>query len=311
MTNYIPIFPEAIDNSMRKVLVKCEKAAHYKFELGLEPTNAVKVDLHAGGAYADGMKAMRRAFFIDGKTREQAVEIGVAAIYDSYGNFQTPPKSNKSVGGMAGALVYYEQEFPLDKEKYAPMLLDGRWMIEVGCSFGTGLTHPVTGKEIEYAFNFDCLALDADDGKSVWVVDEKTTSQMGDKWANQWFLDAQMTGYCWAARRLIQDSGLYGQCEVKGAIINGVAIRTHDYSCLRLSVYRQDWELERWWTQVTKDIYRWINRFEHQNHNQVFDHACAHYLNPCEYAPLCSSRNPERLFDGSYVQKFWDPRKVR
>ena len=52
--SYTPLFPHAIDNTMRKQLVKCQKAAHYQFELGLRPLTESRVDLHAGAAYAKG-----------------------------------------------------------------------------------------------------------------------------------------------------------------------------------------------------------------------------------------------------------------
>ncbi len=56
----VQIFPEAVDNSMRKELVKCQTAAKYKYEMGLRADEGTKVDLHAGKAFAAGMEVMRR-----------------------------------------------------------------------------------------------------------------------------------------------------------------------------------------------------------------------------------------------------------
>lgn len=292
-------FPHAIDNTMRKQLVKCQKAVHYQFELGLHPLTESRVDLHAGAAYAKGMETLRRAFWTEGKTQDFAVGAAVAAVYGAYGNFQPPAKSNKTADKMAGAIPFYVSEFPLAVEKLVP------FEIEFGFAFGIGIPHPEDGRELEYCGRFDCIAQHADTG-DFWVVDEKTTSQMGDKWANQWALDSQMTGYCWGANKWLAERG-YGP--VKGAVINGIAIRLHDYSAMRLPVYRQDWEIERWFDQMREDVYEWICKFETGRHKMALDHACAYYLNPCEFAPLCSSRNPERLFDGSYRVEFWNPKE--
>jgi len=46
------------------------------------------------------------------------------------------------------------------------------------------------------------------------IVDHKTTGFLNDQWRQQWSMDGQMTGYCWAA------SQLFGP--VIGAFINGV-----------------------------------------------------------------------------------------
>lgn len=296
------IFPSAIDNSMRKELVKCETAAKYRYELGLQSVEAIKVDLHAGGAFAKGMEAMRIAY-ADGLNDYESLQIGIKALYLAYGSFIAPSKSNKTADRMAGALAFYAQECPLSKEKLKPVVLDDKPAIEVGFNFGIGIEHPVTGAELTYCGRFDMLALD--ESKDAWVVDEKTTSQMGDKWANQWLLDSQMTGYCWGAQRLLQQHNL--PYEVKGAVINGIAIRLRDYEHVRLNTYRQDWEIDRWYKQMLREVIRWSSAHLMQDHWQALDHACAFYNNPCEFAPLCKSRNPERLIEGSYVVRRWNP----
>lgn len=312
MTNqYIPIFPAAIDNSMRKELVKCQTAAKYRYEMGLKPAGeGGRVDLIAGAAYAKGLEIMRKSYY-DWKVPAQAsLEAGIAACYAQYGNFVPPPKSNKTADRMAGALAYYVSQFPLEDERYVPFQLpDGKWTIEMMFSYPMGLTHPVTGEELEYCGNFDALVIDRlSPLHDAWVCDEKTTSQMGEKWVNQWPLDSQMTGYCWGARKLLQEHGM-DPARVKGAIINGIAIRMHDYGVMRLPVYRHDWEIERWYGQMLSDVTRWTDAHIEQNHNMALDHACAFYNNPCDFATLCLSKNPERLYQGSYVVERWNPKE--
>lgn len=307
-----PIFPEVIDNSMRKEFVKCETSAMYKYELGLRTVEEQRVDLHAGKAFAAGMEAMRRAYYRPDdnfKGQYDALQDGIKALYAAYGSFIPPLKSNKTADRMAGALAYYAEQNPLDQEKLTPVRFpDGTLGIEVAFSFDIPRAHPDLlengrSKLLRYCGRFDMLALD--ENNDAWVVDEKTTSQMGDKWANQWMLDSQMTGYCWGAQKLLEQHGYMH--EVKGAIINGIAIRLRDYEHGRFTAYRQQWEIDRWYRQMLADVDRWKSAYLTGQHNQVLDHACAQYNNPCEYAPLCKSANPERLIDGSYVVKFWNP----
>lgn len=302
-----PIFPAAIDNTMRKELVKCQMAAHYRFELGLQGTGEKKVDLVAGKAFAAGIEAARRAFFANGYLPSVSAQIGSDRVFEVYGNFACPTSSNKTAARMAGALLHYLEAYPLEKETVVPYKFpDGKLAIELSAAFPLGLAHPDTREELEYAVNFDMLGKDIKEG-GLWVVDEKTTSQMGDKWMNQWPLDSQMTGYVWAAMRMLERYGI--KEEVKGAIINGIAIRKNDTEAARFKTYREPWMIERWFKQLQTDVIAWEAAYKFQVHNQALDHACAYYLNPCVYAPLCLSRNPEKIMEGGqYVVEFWDPK---
>ena len=300
-----PIFPHAIDNSLRKELVKCETAARYRYIQGVRSNEGSRVDLVAGAAFAAGMEAMRRAYYEEALDPEACVSKGVAALYESYGNFIPPAKSNKTAARMAGALAFYAQQCPLEDEKLIPVQTpDGKRAVEVSFNYEIPILHPNDGAPLTYCGRFDMLALDPYD--MAWVVDEKTTSQMGEKWANQWPLDSQMTGYCWGAKNLLQEWGMDN--EVGGAIINGVAIRLRDYEHARFNAYRQDWEIERWYNQMIEDVERLKKAYQVDDYNMTLDHACAHYMNPCEYAPLCLSRNPERLLlGGGWQEVRWNP----
>lgn len=298
-------FPHAIDNSMRKELVKCQKIAHWKFERGLNSPEP-SIDLHAGGAFAKGCEEARKAYYQLGKTQEASVLIGVQALYAFYGDFKCPTKSNKSADRMAGALAYYLEERNFDFEKLKPFMLNGRLSVEMSFNHPIPITHPGTGKQLTYCGRFDMLA--KDEAGQVWVCDEKTTSQMGEAWIHQWNLDSALTGYCWGSQKLLRDAG--DDSPVVGAIINGVAIRALSnampYEHMRCPVFREDWEVERWYAQMLRDIEGWSIAYVSQDHNQVLDHACALYNNPCQFAKLCKARNPERLFD-TYTVRFWNP----
>jgi hypothetical protein len=298
------LFPEVIDNTMRKELIKCHKAAHYRFEMGLEAPDAAKVDLVAGGAFAAGLEAARKAYYVDGLSAKKAVEKGVAAVSVKYGSFVPDKATSKTVQRMAGALAFYFTEHPLDEEKLKPIKLLNGYAIEMQFNEELPILHPTSNQSLRYAGRFDMLAMDSQG--QAWVVDEKTTSQMGEKWANQWFLDSQITGYCWGARKLLDANG-FQSVEVAGAVINGVAIRKYDYECQRLQQFREDWEIERWYNQMLHDVQQWKRAFMAQDHSMALDHACAYYLSPCQFTPLCKSRNPERLIDGSFVIRRWNP----
>lgn len=296
-------FPDVIDNSMRKELVKCQKIAHWKFERGLNaPGN--NVDLHAGGAFSKAMEVLRTAYYVQRKSQELALSDAISALYTVYGNFQCPEGKFKTADRMAGALTYYLSEHPLADDEYIPLeLSDGKLGIEIVFQHPTKLIHPVTGRVIPYVGRFDMLAEDTHG--YVWIVDEKSTGKMGDAWVHQWDLDSQMTGYCWGAQKLLEQHNI--DKEIKGAIINGVGILKYDYAVQRVHTYRQPWVIDRWYQQMIRDIENWIEVYKEQSHNMVLDHACALYNNPCVYSRLCVAQNPERLIDGNFKVHFWNP----
>lgn len=303
--NVIPIFPELVDNSMRKELVKCQTAAKYRYEMNLRSVKMKRVDLHAGKAFAKGMEVLRRAYYIESATEIEAVAAGVKALYESYGDFACPKDSNKSADRMAGALAFYVERRPLAEDNFQPLKLGDKWGFELPFSFDSAVLHPVTGVPIKYGGRLDFLALNKDDGK-VWFVDEKTGSQLGDKWANQWQMDSQTTGYYKGVRHLLDQAGLT-ELEVGGGYINGIAIKKYDYDHVRVGVHRADWEVERWWIQANSDLARWVHAHVHGSHDMALDHACAYYNNPCDFQLLCKSRNPERVMDGNFEVEVWNP----
>ena len=301
----MPRFPHVVDNSIRKDLVRCQKLAHWKHEMGYQESDQNEHTI-AGGAFAAGLEIARKSFYVMGSTPERAVELGVQMVYDhpAYKNFSAPTGSNKSQDRVAGAIAFYFQEYPLATDKLKPLRLnDGSLAIECSFQFELPLHHPDTGELLVYTGRYDMLA--EDENGDVWVNDEKTTGSLGPKWAAQWELDSQMSGYCFAANKLLEESGDIRR--VKGANIRGVSFLKNGYETVQVSAMRQQWELDRWYVQMLKDFKTWRQAYENQDHNQILDHGCALYNNPCSHSRLCKSRNPERLIDGNYVIRFWNP----
>jgi hypothetical protein len=72
----------------------------------------------------------------------------------------------------------------------------------------------IDGEEVIYYGTLDAI-MHWSNGQ--WVMDHKTTGNMGSDWEEQWSMSAQMIGYVWLARA----NGF----AVRGAFINGLEIR--------------------------------------------------------------------------------------
>ena len=184
--------------------------------------------------------------------------------------------------------------------------------------------HPRTGQPVLYAGRFDLLG-HMRGQTTLFVVDEKTASQLGPTWGNQWVIRAQFTGYVWGARSF--------RHPIAGAVVRGISILKEKYGNAEAIVYRQDWQINSWLENLRRDveqmIIQWRELEEHglegcgttlddtgrivEAHlpnmvpfTQSLDQACSAY-GGCPYLRLCDSPNPESFIPIYYRKHVWDP----
>lgn len=289
-------FPQSIDNSIRSNFVACEAKFHHGFIANLSPSGT-SVHLHAGGAFAHGIEATRRAFYEHGAGADDAVAHGVVELLKYYGDFEAPPESPKSAERMAGALEFYFQRYSL-RDDYVKPWTDGvSTGIEFSFAIPLPIAHPVTGEPILYTGRFDMLG--EHKHGSLFVVDEKTATQLGQSWSKQWEMDAQFTGYCWGAAQ-------YGK-PVAGAIIRGVSILKTKYDSVECPIYRSAWQIERWHGQLLKDVQRMIDIWRTGEFSYQLDKGSCGAYGGCSFSLLCNSPQPERWVGVNFEPRQWHP----
>jgi len=153
-------------------------------------------------------------------------------------------------------------------------------------------------------------------GGTLWIMDHKTTSQMGANFYKEFDPSLQMTGYVWAARELGFD--------VRGVLIDAILVakgllesssRSRLNPLARFDFYKNDAALKEWkdtvlqiqtdigWTEEDARINgpaRWTPNFD----------SCTYY-GECPYRRVCSEEEQvrERLISMDYDVDFWDPRE--
>lgn len=327
-----------VDNTIRSAFVTCPQQANYGYIQDLHPVGE-SVHLVAGGAFAAGLEAMRRAFYEDRCTQEDALAAAQTAAAAAYGDFQPPAKSTKTREAVVEALAYYASVWPLAHDAYRPRLMEWRFRRVI-----PDLVHPDDGGPIYYVGRPDTLG---DLGAVHVVEDDKTATTLGKGWANQWKLDSQFTGYRWAAQTpgpggeppLLNPDGngavlirgvsflapKFDEVEdPMGSIVKtegrGAAKVTKNYSLVytregsfghaQVLVYRPQWQIDRWLRQLQRDVRRMIyaylnNEWDYALHKN----ACAAY-GGCPYTTLCESEHPEQWIPLNYVVRKWDPMAV-
>ncbi len=290
-----PHFPVAIDSTLLGTYRSCP---HKAFRQYIEHWKAAVESVHliAGGAFADGIEAARRAFYEESASSQDAVGLGLRALVTKYGDFECPADSAKSLERTAGALEFYFEQYPLGADGADPLTFpDGRRGIEFSFAQPLPINHPVTGDPLLYTGRSDMIA-EAYGG--IYIYDEKTTSSLGPSWARQWEMRSQFTGYCWAA----QQFGLNPQ----GVCVRGVSILKTKYDTQQVLTYRSPYEINRWLDQTCRDIERMIENWKSGYWDWNLDHACAEY-GGCAFTTVCKSNDPQAWIDTYFVRRVWNP----
>jgi hypothetical protein len=290
-----PPFPRVIDSTIRAEFVECPRKFYWSFLRKLGPLTP-STDLHAGGAYARGHEVIRKSYYVDGLPFPKALEQGILATVEYWGDFEPPAnKQAKNLERVLGALVYYYDQWPVDRDYLKPHQWTGGAGIEFTFSLPMELPHPTTGEPLIYAGRCDMIA---EYNGQIWVYDDKTTTQLGPSWAEKWNLRGQFSGYAFAARQF----GL----PVAGAIIRGVSFLKNSYGHAEAITTRPEWLIDRWWEQLHRDVERAIISWQEGYYDYNFSDACVGYSG-CPFSKLCLVPDPEPWIEGSYGHRDWDP----
>jgi len=113
---------------------------------------------------------------------------------------------------------------------------------------------------------------------AIYVVEHKTTTQLGDQWHKNWTPNFQVDTYCYAAKRL------YGSCQ--GVFVNGILLAKTKTTFQRVLVSRNDEDLRMWEDEyylITSLIRQQIASGEKWWRNTI---SCSYY-GGCVYRELC------------------------
>lgn len=317
-----PMFPHTIDSTMLAAFRSCPQKMFRSYVQHWKPTSE-SVHLVAGGAFAKGLEVARRAFFegmasvptvtypaendfkrkvkwedhpCEPMNNDLATSCGLRALMAHYGDFDCPPESAKSLERTAGALEFYFERYPLGQDGMLPITLpNGQSGIEFSFANPLEFAHPISGDPILYTGRADLVCHFAD---AQWILDDKTTSSLGASWANQWELRSQFTGYNWSARQ----QGL----ETAGCLVRGVSILKTKYDTQQVMTYRTDFEIDRWYKQVLRDLTRMEQCWNDGWWDFALDTACTEY-GGCSLTRICKSQSPDDYLPLYFHQRVWDP----
>lgn len=288
-----PVFPNIIDSTMLTCFRSCPEKFYNEFCLNLAPA-AISPDLHAGGAFAAGIEAVRRAFYADGLALEAALAKGIEAFTRYWGDYTPPEKHAKTYTNMSNALFDYFERYDPKTDHVQPLMNNGQPQVECRFAHPMPVNHPVTKEPLIFAGRFDMLGAMA--GQH-FIVDEKTTKGFAINWSRQWSLRSQFLGYTWACR----EQGI----NVEGAIIRGIAILKSEFRHLEAIIPMPQWQLDRWYLQTVRDMERMVACWDEGFFDFNYGESCSSY-GGCQFEILCTAKDPA-LWYGDFTTRNWNP----
>jgi len=298
-----PDFPLIWDSTMRGSFVSCPRKFMYEFLFRLAPRK-VSIHLHFGACFARGLEDFRKVFYDTNSTldlRERydaALAAGIFGVFDEWGEYELEydDPTPKTLENCLLAFDAYLQNWNPATDYVKPYQAATGPAVEF--TFGLPIPevlHPLTGEPLIYAGRFDMLG---EYSSMLYVVDEKTTSQLGPKWAGQWPLRAQFTGYVWAANTFGMD--------VLGAIVRGTCILKKSFNFGEAILDIAPWQQERWYQQLVRDLQRAVDAWKAFYFDYDLDSTCNAY-GGCVFRHLCESQNPQRWVEDRFVIRHWNP----
>ena len=303
-TQPFPEFPIQVDSTMLSTL-QCEQKFFDQFVLNISP-QAVSPDLHAGGAFAAGLEAARREYYLNERTPQQAIPIILHSFMIYWGLYDPHDKKGephvKDFVNTFCALLDYFREYPIETDELEPLMLaNGAPAIEFTFALPLEVLHPVTDEPILYCGRCDMVGYYQG---LLRVVDEKTGKSLSD--AAKWNMRGQFIGYVWAARQ-------HGW-PVEGALVRNIAILKTQYDHLQAPIHYPNYLIDRWYEATCEKLHNAIRKWEHmiakperwhEPWRKEFGEACEAY-GSCQYMGLCRAKEPWKWYNDFEIRK-WNP----
>lgn len=317
------LFPKVLDNTIVSSWQTCETKAFLAHFLHLSPKGP-RVHLDAGAVYAEGLETYRKAYYNESSPIKGDFEAcrmaGFKALIKAFGYDPEVDKvfstTKKQFHRIAELYIKYFNKFGHATDVVTPLIMNGEAAVEKSFTLELNLKNPDTGQPILYHGRFDMLA---EYGGGIFVMDDKTCSQLGQSWAGQWDFRSQFTGYVYGAKTY--------NLPVLGAIVRGACFYVDRVDFMESITRRQQWELDKWWEDLHVTVANMLayyavlkEQYEAQKNSPRFhaiklahivpqrghfSNACNSYSG-CEFQSLCKTQHPERWVSDFDI-RIWDP----
>jgi hypothetical protein len=283
-----PRFPLSISNSKLEDAA-CAIKFRDKHIFRLTPETK-SIHLCFGGAFASGLAAARTAFFIEGADSSTALSKGLRALLIEWDidDPQISARSTKNIVSCCEALIYYLDRYPLPTATPTPLRYAERGAIEFSFALPIPVMHPETGEPLLYTGRADMIGGDPAAPDYLFIVDEKSTTYLGDGWPSKMRMRGQLMGYQWAA----QEHGMH----ILASFIRGIAPRSGgDFDIAETPLIFKPYHIDRWYNSMLSKVRHMVRCFVEDEWPYDFSFSCTQFNALCAHAPRCMARDPDDM----------------
>lgn len=303
--------PLHFDSTMRSAFASCPQKFFREFVQGFRP-KGLSVDLHAGACFASALENVYREVHLKKKSLDDALLVAEAQYEIQWGDFEIPEwkKTSKTKDRVWEAVLdYFATYSPLTDHVQPYFASDGKPTFEYTFAIPLEPYHSVP-ENIE---GIKCFPEHPDGGPFLYcgrfdmlgslfnrpvVRDEKTTTSIGDRWAEQWDLRGQFLGYKWACN----EAGI----PVEEVVVRGIGILKQKLHQVEAVKTYSDNLVARWKEQLRRDLWRIRRCWDEQYWDYNFADACTSY-GSCMFVRACQSDFPQAWLEGEYEVRHWNP----
>lgn len=283
-------------------------AAVRLYQLGTSQGHEALMDYHGRRLFGDDRwQNMRDATdFGDEPNATSAINLAFQSVYSS-GYHDDPQDRGRTVANLEEALIGYIDEWQFDR--YPVWIADANDPksdvgIEVPLDVVVVYTrHDDTLLTLRYTGKMDGIHTD-DNGKTIIVNENKTTSRISDSWAMSFEMSHQVTGYCmavslWTKQHCRKAHVLGLQIPLPKAVSNGIK---------RIHLTRD----QHMFTQFFRWLYHTVSLEQQYTadpaHAPKYTHSCKRYFQSCMMIPYCVADDDEKsiIYDEMNVEE-WSP----
>ncbi len=279
------------DYSAMSDYLKCPKRGYYRHILNLVPISPAPA-LSFGGAIHEALSSWYQ-FKDEGKALKVFQENWQTYIKESkeaqdstgWGSISPAPVDDSKRNMKNGLLIlqaYFER---YAKESFEVLSNEFPFRIKLGTY--KGIQFNLTGK----------IDLYVKWGNYIYVLDHKSTSQLGEYYFEQFNPSLQIDGYAYAGKKI------FTNCD--GAVVNAILVAKTKTDFKREIFTKTEEELQEYKNQAL-EIMHHIEMMKERKKFFCNTDACSLYGH-CPYLELCRAKGDERVMRLRYKVSPWSP----
>ena len=257
----------------------CRRKFYWRHVRNLVP-KVKSTALMFGGAWHKAMEA----YWTEGDA--------IKVFTEEYGEVDVPLGDKRSLERGLKILADYMKRYPVDS--FEILASEGSHGVE----FERIIPDPQLPEEISVWYYGKMDKVIRWNG-GVYVMEHKTTSQLGYGFFSQFALNHQVDGYIY----LCKDK--YGECN--GVLVDAVLIAKVKMNCMRDVATRTEEDGKEFEVEldcIVQNI-RWA--IEHESY--PMNKSLCQYYGECAYRDLCLYHGDERVIEGRYRESVWDAKE--